>query len=121
MKEADFEFTLPKRQYDQQDVRIPKDIVNRLKRKYNDTIWVIDSIDNCFQFTLKKNGDKHFIGAVDLGKMKKVYKIKIIFTMKLSYIGWGLFYGIVRDEHGHEVQPIRVENLYVKNIPLTRL
>ncbi|MED6185131.1 hypothetical protein PIB30_054072 [Stylosanthes scabra] len=115
-KEADFEFTVPKRQYHQQDVRIPKDIVNRLKHKYDDTIWVIDSIDNCFQFILKKDGDKHFIRAVDLGKVKKVYKIQIIFTMRLSYIGWGLFYGIVRDEHGHEVQPIRVENLYVKNI-----
>ncbi|MED6207139.1 hypothetical protein PIB30_033055 [Stylosanthes scabra] len=115
-EEYEFQCVLTKRQYDQKHVCIPSNIVKRLKGKYDDTIWVIDSIDNCFEFRLDTIGHKRFMRVADIGKVKKVYKNNTIFTMKLTYIGWGLLYGIVRDEHRHEVQPIKVDNLYLKNI-----
>ncbi|MED6191759.1 hypothetical protein PIB30_003562 [Stylosanthes scabra] len=92
-------------------------IVHQLPNESNNVIWIIDSQDNCFKFTLDIRGEKTFITADDLNGLKKLYgRIKFQFLLELRYTDWGLFYAIVWNESFDEVIGRVDRNRYVRNI-----
>ncbi|MED6133485.1 hypothetical protein PIB30_028666 [Stylosanthes scabra] len=86
-KHAPFRIDLPKFQYDQEDAPIPTDVLSCFPSDIDDNIWVIDCMDNCYKFTLATNQNGQVvITVVNLGKLKKIFKVKAIFNLELRYI-----------------------------------
>ncbi|MED6212664.1 hypothetical protein PIB30_085687 [Stylosanthes scabra] len=72
---------------------------------------------NCYKFTLATNDNgQRLITAVDLGKVKKVFKVKAIFKLELRYINWGVFYGTMWNKYFREVLGRKVDSLFVPNV-----
>ncbi|MED6221701.1 hypothetical protein PIB30_057360 [Stylosanthes scabra] len=116
-KHAPFRIDLPKFQYDQEDAPIPADVLSCFPSDFDDNIWVIDRMDNCYKFTLATNQNGQVvITVVDLDKLKKIFKVKAIFKLELRYINWGVFYGIICNEYFIEVLGRKVDSLYIPNI-----
>ncbi|XLT63739.1 hypothetical protein HN873_020263 [Arachis hypogaea] len=100
----------------QDDIKFPPNIVHLFKWYTTTDLYLIDTQDNCLHMTPRRDSDRFWIKAADVGRIRHMYRRSSLLSVELRYIGWGVFYMIVRDINRKEEPPCVVNELYASKV-----
>ncbi|QHO21483.1 uncharacterized protein DS421_11g347100 [Arachis hypogaea] len=79
-------------------------------------LYFIDTQDKCLHLTPKRDGDRFWIKAADIGRIRRMYRRSPLLSVELRYVSWGVFYMIIRDINRKEEPPFVVDEQYASKV-----